>query len=453
MSFLDKNLRSLLPFVGPRKGGYVNTVGAGSQEDRDRQGTFEPTVILPKEICDTFYIESSSIRKAISLIVNDSAIRWRAFEGDDSEIQLMADAEKELDVKNAIATCWEDARKYGSSFIVAVDDMPLSTPIVPRAGSLRQLLVFSRFDVKQRTINKNVSSGEFNKVMSYQFWYERNEHVEVDASRVVQFHGFMPKTARGWSGYKSDLGVSMIVPIVSRALREESVSAATSRVAAENATPYLKDSALTDSLEAGDEERIRDQLRLINRMKSVWNMLVVDQDSDFNRLNFPMSGYASVLDFFEKAVASGAEVPYTRFLGVSPMGFNSGDSELIQWASSIMSVQESYVKPRLDVIDIWVAAHAGLAQPPEYRFIPLLDTSPSEEASVLQRLAAAVTSLGAGGFITTLEGRSVFDGNNLLGQIADIPLPEGLEEIPPQNNQGDAEAEGSSPTNTNDLVN
>lgn len=441
MSWLDKRIRSVIPFLGPRKGGYINTVGAGSQEDRNRQGTFEPSILLPQELCDTFYLESASVRKAISLIVEDSAIRWREFEGEPEQVELMAEAEEELEVKEKVIGAWEDARKYGSSFLIIVDDFPLDSVLLPRFGSIKQLLIFTRFDVKSREINMNPESGMFKKVEKYTFYYSNNKEIDVHASRVIQFDGFMPKGVRGWKTYKADLGVSMIVPIVNKVLREESTSAATSRVAAENATPYLKDSALTDSLESGDEERIKSQLRLVNKMKSVWNMLVVNADSEFSRLNFPMSGYASVLDFFEKAVASAAEIPYTRFIGTSPQGFNSGDSELVQYANSVLSEQNNYVRPRLRPLDAAIAIHIGIGSPLKYRFISLLDASPSEEAQVVQRLADAAVKLEAQGLIGVDEARSIFDGNNTLGHIAGKPLPP--DATPPNNQEPASDAPSS----------
>lgn len=92
-------------------------------------------------------------------------------------------------------------------------------------------------------------------------------------------------------------------------------------------------------------------------------------------------------------------------------------------------MQEDLLTRPLDTLDRVLARNVGMADPPDYHFLPLVDLSEADQAAVAQVLASTWVSLVMNGISDENEARNAlndsgFFGEHLNGDIALDELPE-----------------------------
>ena len=105
-----------------------------------------------------------------------------------------------------------------------------------------------------------------------------------------------------------------------------------------------------------------------------------------------------MLDKFNERLAAIADIPMTRWNSQSPAGMNAtGKSDADNYAKHVAAMQTKLLDPVLKKLDMFVARHAGLQEPPEYEWIPLTDISELEQADIdFKRVESLNAALNAG---------------------------------------------------------
>jgi phage-related protein (TIGR01555 family) len=142
---------------------------------------------------------------------------------------------------------------------------------------------------------------------------------------------------------------------------------------------------------ANGEAKIRGRFNIVDRVKSIWQSIVVDADNEsFERIGANASGLPELLDRFGIDLAAVAKMPMTKLFGLSPGGFGTGEAEGDNWDDQVQAYQSDTVEPLLEYI------HTILFRTEEFvdfpanwaiQFNSLELTSPIEDADVRLKTA------------------------------------------------------------------
>src|SRR4029077_20407665 len=120
-----------------------------------------------------------------------------------------------------------------------------------------------------------------------------------------------------------------------------------------------------------------------NVAKSVINAVVLDGEEDWQRIGINFGGMPEIMQMYMQIAAGAADIPVTRFLGMSPAGMNAtGQSDLQNYYDRIHADQELRFTPALYRLDAAIQASA-LGKFDEnifYEWNSLWQTSAAEKA-------------------------------------------------------------------------
>ena len=437
-------------YGGLTSGGIVNAqTGAGTGIDHAQGSFFTPTRIYYQTPLEILLVESWAARHAVSLPVDDQFITWRTFASENEAAnKAMADAEERHMVTTQLAKAMRAARQYGTGILVMMTTETggdLTMPLIPervRPGDLTALRVFTRFEVTARNRSWNLLDPNYGRPEFYDLFPRRGGRIPgqtaaVHHSRVLRFDGLTANTDSGYTAYDWDWGMPALVPIITALLQDAMFVSAISHLAQEASIPILKIAGLGDARaglassedpDAPDVEQIGAQL---NRIKSVWRLLMMDLNTeDFERVAVSFQGIANLMDKFVGRVAAAAQIPETRFNGRSPAGLNAtGESDMENYVAMLESERARMLAPMMKPLDMVLARDAGVGEVPEFEWGTLLERTPQEQAEAEKMKVEAVQLGITAGVIDADEGREMLSGGPVFGALAG-PAPEPPEPEP-----------------------
>jgi hypothetical protein len=137
-----------------------------------------------------------------------------------------------------------------------------------------------------------------------------------------------------------------------------------------------------------------------NVAKSVINAVLVDAEEDWQRITVQFNGMPEVLQMYLQIAAGAADIPVTRFLGMSPAGLNAtGDADMRNYYDRIHSDQELRFTPALEKLDAAIIASALGKHDPNifYEWNSLWQMDETQKAAIAsQKAAASMVDVNAG---------------------------------------------------------
>ena len=125
-----------------------------------------------------------------------------------------------------------------------------------------------------------------------------------------------------------------------------------------------------------------------------------------------------------------ADIPMTRFLSQSPAGMNAtGSSDADNYAIRVAAMQKRLLDPVLRKLDIMVARHAGLSEPPEYEWVPLTDLSEKDRAETAKLQGETLNLAYTDGVIDEDEYRERLSQNEFWGELGSWAGPNQMQEL------------------------
>lgn len=414
-------------------GGFRNpATGAGvGGLDRTETAFWSPTYYWSKQSLQTLYVQSWAAAHFIDIPIDDMFIRWRQF---DDDADQMMEAERSLDVTDSLSRAMKAARLYGSGLLIFVSrDAPLDQPMIPeqvRPGDVSHLLVFDRYSANVRTMDIDPLSPTYGQALIYDIYPTTGRPFMVHHTRVMRFDGIRPLGDDGFTTYDRNWGVSAIVPVIIALIQDQSGASAAGQLMQMASMDVVKLVGFRDSL-AGQQE-IDDPSpesvgQRMNELKSVYRTVFMDRDDEFERQAVSFGGLPEMLDRMARRVAAAAQIPATRFWGQSPVGMNAtGESDMVNYAESVMAMQDKMLSAPLEKLDMVLARNVGLREPPTYTWLPLTDMSESEQATNFQTRVNALRTAIDAGIIDEDEARQALDGDEFLGELQGMApgLPE-----------------------------
>ena len=384
-------------------GGVANSqTGQGGMGDKSGGTSFTPTQIYQRSPLETIYAESWAARKVIDIPINDMFVRWRALQHPQPEaLTAFEDAEKRHRVRSRLAKAMKAARLYGTGLIVIVtaeDD--LESELLPdrlRPGDLRNLIVTSRFHAAVMEREQDIFSPRFGQPARYEISLGTGQKFTVHHSRVLRFDGMTAPDDDGWEWYDSYWGLPELIPVMATVFQDATISQSGAHMVQEFSIPVVKlqrfHEAIANESRFDPETPTASQIaESVSQAKSIYRTIFLDEKDDISRLAVNVSGLANLMERFAGRVAAAADIPATRFWGQSPVGMNAtGDSDMANYSIKVSDMQATLLADPLERLDLLLARDAGIAEVPTYSWIPLMDLSETDQATILQTKVQAVS--------------------------------------------------------------
>jgi phage-related protein (TIGR01555 family) len=184
----------------------------------------------------------------------------------------------------------------------------------------------------------------------------------------------------------------------------------------------------------GEETAIMDRFAQFNRLKSNFNMVLIDKDAEtYEKKETTFTALPELITKYLNIAAAAADIPATRLLGESAPGLNAtGESSLKNYYDMVASIQRREFNAQLEKLD-QVMVRSALGFYPEdwgFEWNPLWQMTEVEKAQVTLSNAQRDQIYDLMGAIPTsvvtaeLKENGVYDGlsNELVEAMQQLDL-------------------------------
>lgn len=427
--------------------GLANALsGLNTERDKAAHSYYAEPTIDSLELINA-YRGSWMARKIVDIPALDSCREWRAWQASQPQIEAIEAEEKRLNLQAKVLEARKKARLFGGAAIYADfgDDAskPLSLDHIKKGG-IRFLTVFTPRQLVPGEIETDPMSEFFGMPKEFTVAGGATGQARIHPSRLTTFYGAelpdrdITSSAFGW-------GDSVLLAVMSAVKQAESASANISSLIYEANVDVVSIEGLAEILKmTGGEDKVRDLLKMNLDAKSNLRALVLDAKNTYARKAVSFASLPDLMDRFDQHAAGAADIPMTRFMGMSPGGLNSaGESDLRNYYDRIGAGQTLEMGPALMWLDeaLIRSATGQRDSAIHYEWNPLWQLSETEKATVFKTKAdAARTIAGNGGTsepLMPIEALSDALVNELVEDGSLAGLETAIEEYGKLSEQGD----------------
>lgn len=367
-------------------------MGMATEKDKLFNTHFLHTEI-PREQLNAAYRGDWIARKTIDIPPFDATREWRSWQAKSNQLTKIENLEKNLGLQIKVKKAMQMARLYGGGVIVmgigknARPDEPLELDSV-KENDLRYLHVCNRYEITAGPIIKDVESP----------WYDEPEYYErqgklgfvrIHPSRVVRMCGLpildegMAATAAGWG--------DSVLQVTNEAIRAAGlVINAVAQLVAESKMDVISIPGLAAQLASAGSNaysgRLSERFSLANIMKSIYSVLIIDKDEQWERHNVSLVGLPDALKMYLLIASGAADIPATRMLSQSPAGLSAtGESDLRNHYDRVRVIQTTEMQPELKRLDdVLLRSALGSKNPDDlfYNWNPLWQMDDKEKTAI-----------------------------------------------------------------------
>lgn len=370
----------------------------GTSADKASSSLYVANLLTDEQLENAFRT-SWCMRKAVTIPALDAARKWREWAGEDA--QLIEDLENDFRVKaKAYEAKWK-ARLYGGSVIlIGVGNAPLSEPLDPgtvRKGDLRYLTVMSRKDIAAGLIEIDPREPRYGLPRDYEISTATGQIVRVHPSRLAEFRGEAAPTifSSGAGQYGWDDSILQTVHEACRNL--DATMANIASLVFDAKTDIIKIKGLSEIVsDPVKEQMLAKRFATARLIKGNNAITLLDGEEEYESKTYSFSGLDSVSDRFMQIAAGAADIPMTRFLGMSPAGMNAtGDADLNNYHDRIQAIQTLEIQPAMSILDE-VIVRSALGDWPKdlsYEWRPLKQMTEVQISEIRSRDAGTLKTL------------------------------------------------------------
>lgn len=437
--------------------GLANALsGLNTERDKAAHSYYAEPTIDPMELVNA-YRGSWMARKIVDIPALDSCRNWRAWQASQDQIELIEAEEKRLNVRGKVLEARKKARLFGGAAVYADFGDDASKPLdVTRVakGGIRFLTVFTPRQLVPGEIETDPMSEFFGMPKAFTIAGGATGQATIHPSRLTTFYGNdlpdrdITSSAFGW-------GDSVLIAVMSAVKQAESASANINSLIYEANVDVVSIEGLAEILKLpGGEDKVRDLLKMNLDAKSNLRALVLDAKNTYQRKAVSFASLPDLMDRFDQHAAGAADIPMTRFMGMSPGGMNStGESDLRNYYDRVSAGQTLEMGPAMMRLDEALIRSGTGARDPgiHYDWNPLWQLSETDKATIFKTKAdAARTIAGTGGTsepLMPIEALSDALVNELIEDGSLAGLEGAMEEygkLSEQEDEGEDEAAAAS---------
>jgi phage-related protein (TIGR01555 family) len=378
------------------------TTGMGTDKDK-LAGTFFGLGLMNKEQLEAAYRGDWIARKIVDIPAYDATREWRAWQADKDAITAVEDLEKALGLQRKTMTALTRGRLYGGgALIMGVEQgKPEEELIVDQVteGQLKFVHVISRHELSAGPLESDILSPYYGMPQYFERSSAVSGSIRLHPSRVIQFIGAEipdPNQSQGWG--------DPVLQIVNDAVvGAGTVNAAGAQLVHESKIDVIKIPELSENLKSAEYEgRLRRRFGMANMIKSIYSLLLVDKEEEWERIEANFQGLPDMLKMYLLIASGAADIPATRMLGQSPAGLSAtGDSDTRNYYDRVSTEQKIELQPRLDRLD-QVLVRSALGEWPEgmfYNWNSLWQMTDAEKAEIATKRASVMTADSNAGLI------------------------------------------------------
>lgn len=358
--------------------------GIGTDKDKLTQSSFVFTE-FDQQQANNAYRSDWVARKIVDIPAYDATREWRTWQADSKDITLLEDEEERLGLQRKTWHTLTKARLYGgAALVMGINQGRNEDPVDPtkiNKGDLQFIHAVSRYELTEGELDYDLASPWYGEPKYYERHTPGSMSVKFHPSRVVPFvgaareDGFEAKTVWGDS----------VLQIVMDAVKASAlVSHAGAQLLAEAKIDVIKVPGLSMNIgTTAYEDKLKARFAIANLVKSIYSMLLIDKEEDWNRQAASFTGIPDMLNMYMLMACGAADIPATRFLGQSPAGMNAtGESDVRNYYDSTTSKQKLEVSPRIKRVDEILLPSTFGTTPDEvfYSWTPLWQLSDKEKA-------------------------------------------------------------------------
>ena len=422
----------------PLQGGVVNTqTGMGILgTDKSEATWIQPTRYLSKYILETMYVESWATKKFIRIPVDDMALRWRQWMGEDeSAVDAMIYAEKVHKVRTRLARAMRCGRLFGTGILAMLTaEADITEPLDVtrlREGDLRNLLPFDRYSLAVDEMDEDPMSPTYGEPVMYRINPNTGHSFEIHPSRCLRFDGIEPLGADGFTVYQQEWGLSELIPVALSIVQDLSVAAGVAHLSNEASVAVVKMDGFAEVFGADETGSAQDRMgpeeyaTRMTQLRSIYKTTFIDAEDEFMRVAVNMSGFPQLMDKFHERLAAAADIPESRFMGRASRGMNAtGEGDANNYSQMVHSMQTSMLTDPLTILDEVLARTTGQMEAPEYRWLPFRDLTEKEQVDIAKGKVEAVKGAVIESIMDESEARAALDKDPILGSLDPMDIPE-----------------------------
>jgi uncharacterized protein len=361
------------------------------------------TAVWTRDQLEASYRSDWIARKAITIPPFDSTREWRNWQAEQDQIEKLEKTETRLQVQLKLQQGLTKARLYGGATILIGVDGDMSKELDPESikkDGLKFLHVMAPHQLHVEELIRDIANPYYGQP---QFYVLRSDgganvpdkqligQVKVHPSRMVRLMGLEPPDPMLNSGWGDPL-----LQVIHDAVNASGmVMGSIATLITEAKFDVIKIPGLTEtfSTTTGTNKLIK-RFAEANVAKSVINAVVMDAEEEWQRIGVKFEGMPEILQLYLQVAAGAADIPATRFLGMSPAGLNAtGESDLQNYYDRIHADQELRLSPALDKLDraIQMSALGKYDEDIYYEWNPLWQMTEAEKADIAFKKAQSTS--------------------------------------------------------------
>lgn len=339
---------------------FVANFGTGS--DKRMHTEYVEQYLLSDRTLEAMYIENWLSGKIIDIPADDMTREWRVFDAsqaDPAKIEAFVQLETDLDVSGKFNEALKWARLYGgAAIVIGIDEAQGGAPDTPLdisklgADCLTHLTVIEcgRLQAAPEAQLDPTQPG-FGDPEYYTL--PNTKSFRIHRSRILPFYGIkLPYYARQRNRHPF-WGAPIMRRVFEAIVNADMTVAGSASLVSEASVDVVKYKGLTNFLlQPGGEEKLQARFALAKLLKSVNNVMLLDEDETFEQHEQSFSGLGDLLDRYLGIVAGAADIPATRLLGSAAKGLNAtGEGDLKNYYDNIRANQKTDFNPALRRLD------------------------------------------------------------------------------------------------------
>ncbi len=404
---------SLTEYLAQRADSLINTLtGLGGVNDRGAAARPNLEYVrLTRAERHALYRQNAYARRIIDRLPADSTRPGWSLGLEDSDAELLSDAEERLGVSAKIREAWQLARLDGAALIMLVTDdrVPdgflgredewLEQPLdVDRVQKVRSIVVLeeSEFDVYR--YEGRIADRRFGEPVIWQVTPSASTLAVTAGERIVRrVHASrclyipsghaLPRIDRQQRSGKD----ASVLDVAWDSIRgKTSTEQAAASLAHDIQLHVVRLAALASTMTGDESSSFQTRMKLLAYSRSFLGLLLLGPGEEYEVKANPVTGFKDLDETAARALCAAAEMPAVLLFGDSPAGFNTdGESWKAQWRDTCDAAREDVLRTPLTRLYRLLFATLGIEGEPSITFAPLGSPSPNEEA--LRRKTIAET--------------------------------------------------------------
>lgn len=334
---------------------FTNFLSGLGVQGRDKMtGAQYVTTLWTREQLEASYRGDWIARKAISIPAHDATREWRAWQAKQPQIEKLEATEQRLQIQLKLQQALVKARLYGGCCLLIGVDGNMEKELDPDdigKDELKFVHVMAPHQLVIEELIKDIEDPYYGQPTFYRLQDDSKKFgdVKIHPSRMVRLLGLDPPDPMINSGW-GDPMMQMINDAVSAA---GTVAQSVATLIQEAKLDVIKIPGLTEIFSTTNgTNRLIKRFTEANVAKSVINGIIMDAEEEWQRIGVNFAGMPEILQMYLQIAAGAADIPMTRFAGMSPAGLNAtGDSDLANYYDRITSDQELRLTPALEKLD------------------------------------------------------------------------------------------------------